>query len=470
MLRRPKRLSGMAPRVLTCVVLLWSGPLLAQEAEVPPNPLLRFDLGAGLRFEDDGPEIRNTVGVVYETRTRTQTLSLGLGSTVDVTEDGIDTDDALPTLTLDYLRDTGSLLLRLGVDYRLEDVDSTIPGPDFTFDSTDLVDDDGTRETIALSFDAELWRTDPVGLELGATLDTRRFNGTSDPDLDDTENRSVRIALRLEPSESLAFRPFVERTESIDDGVTGFETVTTRTGLQLSWQATATTFVDLSVARNNERETRDLTVVGVVNGQPALVPTGGQETLETSGLTVEGALTHLLRNGTIGLEVGRELETEGSILTIQGTRSLDLANGAVLTGAIGASNIENSGTYLVGRLLYDQPLAQGGRLSFNLSRVADRDTDNQSVVRTRATVTHDRPLTPTSSLSANLGLARIDVVDGFEADQSIVSYGLSYDQALTKNWTFDAGYQVSSSRTEGLSSTTDSLFSLNLSRSFTFRP
>lgn len=450
---------------------LWVGVGLAQDraGEAAPNPSLTADLELGLEAEDGEAGLRADIGLSYLTRTRTQALALRIGTGLELDGDGLGDDAFLPEVRLRYGVESGAAALELTAAYRLREVDGLAfaldPG-DPDFDEVDLVEDDSRLETVRAGLTLALWRDAPVGLELGADLTRRTYRGTSDPDLDDSRRSGLEAALRLTPRPGLDFRLTAARDASEDDGRLERETETLRLGGRVTWAATPATTVDLALAWSEREETRNaFAVVG-----DAIQLTGGRERLTTDGPVFEGALRQRRPNGSRGLRFSRRLTDDGSITDLELGRALDLPRGAALDLGLGAAHFEDGETILVGRLSYARPLPGGAGLTAALSRSAGTDGDDQDVARTRADLSWRRPLTPVSDLTVSAGLARLDVIDGFEPDATAATVSVGYSRALTPDWSLRARYAHDASRTDGAGTERENRFSLGLGRSFAFRP
>ncbi len=438
----------------------------------PPGPVLTLNLGVGLVLEDGELSNRNSFGASYRSETREQILDLSLGTSFDVDADGFNSDDTFPDADLAYVRDTGALLLRLSAAYSVADINGNIPGPDFTFDETDIIRDDGTRATTRLGLGFVINRREAIGLEFDSTYQARDYSDTADPDLTDTEDLSYQGALRLTVSPTLTFRLTALKSDVEKGGDTETDEVETAYGARVTWQARPGTELDLSLARSRV-ETHENETIEVIDPETGLlidrIPTGVRLSSEQTGLVGDLALTRQLRNGTAGVSVGRELTTNGDIDRLAVSRRLNLANGADLRLSFGLVSFEGSDTIPTVDMRYSQPLPLG-TLTASLQSDGFVDNDNQNVTRTRATLGYGRPLTPLSDLSVSLGLASIDVVDGLEADTVAADLLLGYSRQLDRNWSLNLGYQGTLSREDGAEDDRDSTVFVNLNRSFTIRP
>lgn len=438
----------------------------------PAGPVLTLDLGVGVVVENGDFSNRNSFGASYRSETREQLLELSLGTAFDVDADGFDSDNTFPDADLAYVRDTGVLLLRLSAAYSVADVSGSIPGPDFIFDESDIVRDDGTRSTTQLGLGFEVNRREAIGLEFDSTYQARNYSGTADPDLTDTENLSYQGALRLTVGPTLAFRLTALESDVEKGGDTDINEVETAYGGRVTWQARPGTELDLSLARSRV-ETDENQTIDVIDPETGLlvdrIATGERLSSEQTGLIGALRLTRQLRNGTVGVTAGRELTTNGEIDRLAVSRRLSLANGADLRLSFGAASFESSDAIPIVSLRYSQPLPLG-QLTASLQSDGFVDNDNQNVTRTRATLGYGRPLTPLSDLSVSLGLASINVVDGLEADTVAADLLLGYSRQLDRNWSLNLGYEGTVKREDGAEDDRDNTVFVNLSRSFSIRP
>ena len=441
-----------------------------QLANSPPGPFLTLDFSTGLRIEDDEGLInRNTLGATLTTRTREQLLELSGGVSADVGADGVDRD-FLPEVELVYLRDTGPLLLSLSGSYAVDDITGSVPGPNFFFDERDVISDDGTSETTQAAINFELGRFNPIGLEFSGVFRGRDFSDTEDPDLTDTSNTVLDAALRFDLSKRLTFRLTAEQLDVVDDGLLDADERETGVGGRITWLASPRTTIDLALSQNRRETTLNETadVISTVTGLfVESIPTGLRETSTQEGLVGDLSIRTRLPNGTIGLDAGRELSANGDIDRVSLSRRMTLANGATLTLAAGASSFEDSDTVPTFDLRYARVLKRG-QIEAALQRDIAVDTDEQNVVRTRATLDHILPVSPGANLTTSIGLASIDIIDGFEEDQFSGDLGVSYTRELGDEWNMNLGYQGSFVRDED--SDSDNILFVNLQRTFTLRP
>ncbi|MEM7642170.1 MAG: hypothetical protein AAF366_06540 [Pseudomonadota bacterium] len=441
-------------------------------AQPLPNPALIFDLGFGAQIEDaDESAGRLTVGAIFQTETRVQSLSVDLGTALDFSGNGLQADDVFPDLSFDYERDTSVLILQLSGDYRIDDVEGSVPGPEFDFDESDVIDDDGTREVISGDAGVVFFPRGRAGLELGAFFRQSTFNDTEDPDLDDTERFGFDAALRYNISRTLTFRFTGSYREEEDGGVLDLEEEELRVGGRVTWAATPRTQVDLGLSFSNLDTTQNTTVVGLdEDGDIGLIATGGTESSTSDTVVGDLAVTHALKNGTVGLTASRNLTTSGDIDRVTLNRNFDLPGDARFGISLGVADFEGGDTVVVGDLRYSKPIVRGGELSFSVRRDADVDGDLQDVVRTRATLTHVQELTPVSTLAINVGASEINVVDGFEDDDVSANIGVTYSRAVTRDWALALGYRGSAEIDDDEDTTTNGELFLTLNRRFAFRP
>jgi hypothetical protein len=433
-----------------------------------PNPSLTLEVGAtaALDDDDDGAALGAQVGLAYVTRTRDQSLAFTIDTDL-ATGDGSDLRDVLlPRLGLDYAFDNGSTLLEFDARYAVRRVDGLILEFDEGLEDIVAVEDDGRLETLRAAAELSLWRQDPVGLELGAEVLRRDFRDTSDPDLADSERRSFDAALRLTPRPGLTFRLTADRSVFEEDDLSESETVADQVGLRATWDATPATRVDLSVGYSEREEERN--VLSLVDGVPR--PTGARETIETSGLVFAAAIVQDRPNGTRSLDVSRRLLDDDSLTVLELGRALALPGGGTLEAQVGISAFEDGDAVATGRLAYGLALPEGTRLRASLVRGGAQDDDNRAIAQTRGQVSLDRPLTPTVGVGVDAVLARVDVLEGEEADETAGSVSLRYDQRLTEDWALTARYTHARSREDGGETRSDDRLSLGVSRSFVFRP
>ena len=446
------------------------------------NPSLTLGLSLGVEVDDDRAGLLTGLGLDYVTATREQRLAFSLDADALLDGDGFDRDAFSPRLGLDYAFDNGVSLLTLSADLSRREVDGLVfvlapedgegaPGPDGSDDvlqpgEVGTVEDDGTLETRRLSLGMELFRTDPVGLELGAALRQRDYQGTSDPDLEDAELRTLEGALRLTVAPGLTFRLTASAATESEEGLLESETRTRALGASVAWQATPTVALSLGIQNARREETRN--VLAAVDGTP--VATGARETVENAGLTFDAALVRARPNGEQSLALGRRLTDERSIYDLSVGRALALPGGGSLQGSVGLSAFEDGDAIGIATLAYRTELRPGAPFQASLSRRALTDDDDEDIARTDLRLSYGVPLTPVSRASLALGVSRVDVVDGFEPDSTGGSVTLGYDRALSPDWSLSARYTVAASRDAGARTERDDRVSLTLGRTFDLSP
>jgi hypothetical protein len=437
-----------------------------------PNPALAFDLGLGVVADSDETELRADLGVSYVTQTRDQTLSFTADTDVPLVGDDSDGSGFLPRLGATYAFDNGASLLELAASYSLREVDGLafVLDEDFSDidDPEDLVgvEDDGRLATTRLSAGLALWRRDPVGLELGAAVLDRSYRDTVDPDLTDTRRVDLDAALRLSPRPGLDYRLTASRSRSEDDDLLDAETVSDTFGARVTWQATPTLALDLSVGRTEVREERN--VVALTGA--GLVATDARETIRNEGITFAASATQLRPNGTRVLRLERDVNEQDAVLRFELGRTLGLPGGATLGAALGVAQFEGGEAVAIGQLDYALDLPRGVTFSAALAREASRDGDDQETARNSVGLSVAVPLTPVSGVAVGVRIVDTEVIEGFEADDTVSSVTVGYDYALTPDWALAASYTHRAARTDGEDTERDDRFSLRVARSFTFRP
>src|SRR6056297_1951226 len=182
--------------------------MVAQQGSSPEagGPVLTFGINSTLSATDnynldpnnsENAELfDNRLSFGYENRRANDVLSLDLSGVLRANEPprGSNTFDDRRA-RLGYERQGVNSALSLGVDYSLTSVDARDPFDDGFFDDdlpdeADLTQDRGNQEQISTRFSFETGLNDPVGFVLDGRYSDRRFTGTTDPDLFDTETFS----------------------------------------------------------------------------------------------------------------------------------------------------------------------------------------------------------------------------------------------------------------------------------------
>jgi hypothetical protein len=172
-------------------------------------------------------------------------------------------------------------------------------------------------------------------------------------------------------------------------------------------------------------------------------------------------------NGSVGATVSFTDGPDGSRTAFAVTRSLDLPRGT-LSGSLGASRDSEGQLRPNGALRYSQQLPNG-QFRVGITQFATVDSSDAEQITTAVTLGVTHQLTAISGVSADFNY--VDNQSSASGVSTITaSFGLNYNQQITKDWGLTAGYRHDL-RDDGLGSraNSDSVF-VQVGRSFQFRP
>ena len=171
----------------------------------------------------------------------------------------------------------------------------------------------------------------------------------------------------------------------------------------------------------------------------------------------------------MGLAAVRTFGETGYRDTVLLERGLELRNGANLQVGAGFIAFEDGKTRPLVQLSYGQPLRRG-TFDASLSQEGDVTDDGSEIVRTRGEAALRLAAWRRSTVSVTGRVAAIDALSGTEVDTTLVEIGLGLTHELTRDWGLTAGVRHRIDYTDGTRDDSSNIVSLNLSRSFEFRP
>lgn len=431
---------------LVVPALLFATPGLAQDTLIG-GALVTLDVGLGYTYEDDdatGTEslfgTRLGLGLVSETRSQRLTFSVGTVAEIGEGEATLANSDG----QLGYAIFNRYTEASIDLSYREADIDEEIDPNTLTLTS-------GTRETHAAALQLITGRTTRFGTQTVLSYEQLDYVDVTDPDLVTQISLAANTNLRFTVSRTLELQAFGSwREVTTDDTPQEIET-STRFGvgatalLDRAWTGSAT-------LAWSEIETDD----------------GGAISTE-DGLDFNLALTRSLANGTLSFSYDQAITTGDTISRFTVTRDMALANGAALTGSVGLVSFEGDVLPALG-LSYDHEFLRGRTLSASLSQEGSINDDDESSFLTQLAVAYRQELTPSSFFATNLTAASSNVVSGASDDSDRFSIGFEYGHALTRDWDLVARADHTRIYEAGIETDQTSTVSLNLERSFSFRP
>jgi hypothetical protein len=438
-----------------CVMALAVG-MRAQGQESGPIATIGLSFGGEFTAEDPGEDTGSlTTALDFELSRVTDRHSFGLSADGRFVFDEEGFGFEQPGIAATYARANRSTAFDVGLSYSERDVAGTSELIDpITLEIIDLVDDDGTLESLGLNAALQ------TGLDARFSTDTqfgytsRSYSGTSDPDLSDLENWRIGTTLAFEVSPRITLRTSANYRETQEDDAERTESRTTRFGLAANLQIDPlwSAALDLNYSGFETEE-------GVA---------GNRTTTENDGLGFAASLNRQFRDGALGLSFNRTVSEDGAQDSLTLFRDRTLQGGGALSWSAGLSLFPNGDVAPVVSASFVQQTPRGV-LSVNLQQAtAIREDDN--VVTTTAGVSYDQAINAVSGWSLSGSLANVNALDGNAEDQSRMTVGLSYNRDLTEDWAFSTSVRHRVLYQAGEQDSSESVLSLSLQRSFSFRP
>ena len=380
---------------------------------------LRADDNRGLATDSRGATYSAltelTFGFASETRTQSLTLdaAVGLRAVDGPGTDGVEAEATDRSVVLAYGRDGASASLDVSGRLVQSDVAFSNTLEDFVLAGQPLPEDfddlNGTGTRRLLAFDAALSLRDdaPFGLTFRAGLTDLAYDDVTSPDLIDSTRTTLGVDARFD------ITPVLGATLALTD--TRFDEAGADTRRILSLDGAAT------LARPD--------------GSYAL----GFGITDTEG------------GRQVGLSVGRDV--------VLPTATLGLT--------LGATRAADGGTFVTAGLDYGIERA-AGTLRIGFDRSVRADTDDGSEVQTALRVASDYALGPDSGLGFDLSLARAEAT-GDGTGTTRADAGITYDYALTRDWSLQADYTITLRDDDADGRATSNSIGLSLSRSFDVR-
>lgn len=429
-------------------------------AEEAGGTVLRLGLRAGLEASDNpdflaggspaaaGLDGRLSLGL--SSRTRTQSFRLDLEAPFRTLGPGGGRLDS-PSLRFSWQREAARSRLSLDARYRRDPLrsavfDETLLDEEF-LDETDISAAAGTRITYGANARLETGIDTPLGLELGVRLRGRDFEGPVDPGVVPTRSLETSAALRLRLSPVTDATLRLSREEFRAEDALATRRSTDALSLGISNRLASGLVVDAALGQSRIVERTNL---------PALTT--------RSGATARLGVSRPLRDGSVALafDLGRDIAGERSTLRL--TRVLDLPRGG-LSASLGVTRDTTGTLRPVGRLALSHELPRGQIGASLEQRVATTDQGNE-VRATRLGVDWRQTLSPTENLAVAANYLRQDGASRRSAGELRVSY----NRALTPDWTLSAGYSHRVRDVPGSPEARANTVFLTLGRDFSIRP
>jgi hypothetical protein len=447
------------PRILAGTVSVAALTAFGVQAQEQGGALATLGLSFGGQYEFNDPgedESSFTTGLSFDLRSVTRTQSFGLSADGQFVfdDDGFDFEN--PGLDLNYARANRSTAFDIGLSYSVRDVDGEFEVIDpVTLTVIDLIDDDGTLESVRVNAGLETGRDALFGTDTRFSFTDRTYSDTSDPDLSDLESWQIGTTLRFDVDPRISLRTSASYRETQEDDAAQTESRTTRFGIGGTFLIDPlwTASLDLGYSRFETEEdvlgTRFLT--------------------EEDGVGASLSVTRQFRDGTLGLALAREVSDIGAEDSLRVFRNRALANGGELAWSLGVVSFPSGDTRPIASASYAMPTPRGS-FSVSLDQATAVNSDDESVVSTSVALDYDQAINAVSSWSLNGSLSSVDVIGDNTEDQSRAEVGVAYRHALTRDWDFSTSLRHRITYEDGEEDDSASILSLSLERSFSFRP
>ena len=175
-------------------------------------------------------------------------------------------------------------------------------------------------------------------------------------------------------------------------------------------------------------------------------------------------------DGRLVFSLSHEVLEDDELTTLTAARSMTLANGAAVSASAGLVAFEDGDVLPAFGLTYSQEILRGRTLTVALRQTGGENDDDEDILRTRFNAVYEQDLTRNSRFAVTGALASVDVQQGSTDDTLAASLGLSYIHDLTDDWALVARADHRITYEDGDRTDRSDVFSLNLERTFSFRP
>lgn len=464
---------------------------------------LRYSDNIDLLSNPDGSVLqsRSTLGIAFDSNTRTQRFSFDTGGVYEIDTDG-DSDLSEPYARATYGLEGANSRLDLFADYRRVDLDDLTTtrlvspiDPDTGVILPPVVEtariEEGVRTSTDSSLRFETGMRSNIGFVLNLSERALRYSQTTDPDLFDSRTRRAEgvVTFRIDPQ--IAARLTGSRTRYTADDIGETSRDERRIGVGTTLAVSPTLSIDAGLSQQRIERT-DLSGTAV-----------------TDGLAYDLALTQALRNGTIGAVFDSQPTLNGRRDTLRANRALTLRREGTLAYGLGLTRTDGFSAEPLVTLAYSQPLRRG-RFDIDFTQEARTDElDEEAVILTRLSANYAMPLT--ARINWSLGLAIDDVsareetgedrravnlrtditgqiseISSWSAgivlsdtdtsapsgDETRRRYGitLGYRRQMTRDWDMVASYSHNAIEETGAGDRSANTVTLGVERAFSFRP
>lgn len=434
-------------------------------AQDTPGVRQSFSLGETLRYNDN-PDFsvegsdstfvsRTNLSYNLSAETSVQSLNFSTSGSVEFGDDSSDRTFVSPQVSLGYTRQSRNTVLDANVRVQVDELDefsvfNTDDGSsilDDTIVADEVIISNGQRIRTNAAISLETGRAGPVGVTASLSLSERDFRniGTSTTQSDRSE-----VTFSLGSRFDISPRIQTSLTATVSDSDTDDADQTNRRRESISAGASFVLRSDLTASANLS-QTRNTTTT-----------TTGES--DSDGLGLSFDIDYARPNGSIGAGFDTSVNTDGRRNALVLTRSLNLPN-ATLSGSFGATEFETGQIRPLINVAYEQGLPSGG-LTLQLNQSGGINSSDQSILNTGFSADYSYSINDLSSLSAGFDFARTEVVEDSGQDTERSSFTVSYNYALTKDWSLRSGISRNrGSEGNGQDRTANSVF-ITIGRSF----
>lgn len=431
--------TGHRLTALTLSIAALCSPAFSQEGTGARGTL---SFSQGVEIEDGDVASRTGLGFGITSATRTETLSLNLGTEIfgDFGSGAGQTFDAInQSAVVRYSRLGSTSRLSFSAQFNeVELEDDVITGlGGATVIST------GVAETTRFDLGFDFGVGGPVEVETNIGRRKTSYSGTSDPDLTDFETTSADVLARFRISPAVTARARAGITRTDEEDLTSTEREETFIGVG----AETTTASGLSVTADILFDRSEVTVAG-------------PSTTVDDGLGIELGVSQARPDGSLGVSLSSRVDDAGRRTSVEVNRDFDLREGA-LALALGVVDQEgDDNLQLIGEVTLERETKRGV-ITASLTQDAS-SSDGDAVINTSVDLGFTQEINSVSSWSAGLGFAAADELGGEYDSRSTAR--ISYTRDLSTEWDMNAGIEYSKDRD---ASSTNTIF-FNIERDFTF--
>ncbi len=463
--RQPQKRNGLsAHHGFGALLFIFAlGAVARAQDALPPGITARLDVTQRLEYSDN-PGLRTDENADSDFFGRTllnfgllsinnvDRLNLNIGTEIEEgNDDNDDTIDFTNTFArLGYNRTTPNAALGLNLEYRESDVDSRFIDDDFLEDGDVLRQDSGTRQSYTYGFNWAVGREAPIGASFNARWRALRYNDTDDDSLRDrdTETYSGRVTFRIDPRITAGLIARYNNRD-IENGV---DRETTSIGGTLGLDITQTLRGDFGLTYDS-------------------IERSGTQNDTDDGLSVSATLRQDVPNGTMGVSFFSDVSSNdnGRRSSLRFNRQMDFARDASLGFSVGVTGADTIGTDPLLDINY-RKLLDDGQITLSMAQSVITDSDNEEEINTRLRAGYDKQINSLSSIGASIAFFNRNELDSDQDDDRRFDLDLTYNYALTRDWSLVSGYRYTITETDGGDERDSNTIFVGLRRSFDWNP